>query len=218
MAYSFSPAAPPRLKDHNGNIFDVPASDLEQAVGKEATWTSTPTPAPDGAVVTKTFRIRRRLFWSLSQIPIHYSSDQVVKIKYVTGYSKTQKESMEKSIGGKVGGSFFGLTAEITGALKLTTDYTQEWHEETAIETEVKYEKNNTYCAWRLNDIIELDIETATAAPGQPPSITLSSAQDKVLSVISIYYDSAEDKDQQIATNASFSGKGQRVVLVAAPQ
>jgi hypothetical protein len=204
MAYQFTPAHPPLLKENNGNIFDIDPTQLQRFVG-EATWDSAPTAGAGGATVVTTFHMVRTWTWVISIMPKHFATTEKYKLTYKSSYKKTDRETMEKTIGGDAKASFLGIGLSVSASLKLTSEQTQEWQEETDNEVEFEFEAGSTYCGWTLVDTLDLTAETKSTTPGAQPATTVTSTRNVLSAPISIYNDVAADANQQIATNARAS-------------
>ena len=198
--YTFTTSRPP-LFSVDGDPLSVPEAALSEQVGQE-TWTDA-VPAPRGNFanpfpigVTWTYNVIRIRRWVLGEHPIHYAEDVTTKTTTTTGYKKTEKEAVERSLNIEVGGAvpFGGLKADIKAGLKISNETTQEWREETVTAVETIFKKNTTYVGWKLLDTMIAYIHTKTDTFDQGNNFLKSeeSSSNNILDVVLRYYQDSE--------------------------
>ena len=114
----------------------------------------------------------RTLRWVPTEGPVHYAGDLEVQLKTRKGYSRTEKESIERSLSIEVGGAvpLAGLKADVKAGLKMNNELSQTWTEEQETTSKFTYKANITYVGWTLFDSVFFTKETAVVDRiGDPP-------------------------------------------------
>lgn len=218
--YAFSMSAPPLLCKFRGK--DVPESDRTELLG-ETSWKDQRKVIHYSSdctsltflncvnTITTNYTLSRYKHWEVSNIPEHVTSlanPPVKTITYVKGYSRTERQSIEKSIGMSLtaGGSILGVTLSRTARrdLKITDDKTMQWKEEYTEQTVTAFNINTTYVTWSLIDTLHLaklthnDIRYSNGAAYK----TVDVPDDEFFDVVTrVYDDSCPDHDSEIVKN-----------------
>ena len=196
MAYQFTPAHPPLLKDNDGDIFDIDPMVLQKSIG-EAHW-DTSTPASGSVPAnTKEFLMTRKWVWGRIEFPKHYANDETFKVTRVQRFKATDKSSMERVLGIDADADFFdSLKLSVKTSLKYTTEQTHEWSVDNTVEHDFTFKAGYTYCDWVLYDLLEATATTTTVV-GTDKNQTTTIAS--LPYVIAYYNDFASD--EQIAAS-----------------
>jgi hypothetical protein len=208
--YEFTTMHPSLMKDIKGPPTEIPATDLEQQVGGEATWTKTeqmasiadfwggdfPPPLPHIHVTqTSVFTVKRKGVWVCTDIPHHFSQDRRIKVTHVTGYTKTDKKTFADTLEVSMTGKLWGFGTEIKNTLQLSEETEEQWHEETTTETEATFLGDHWYVSWKLLDVLSASRYVSYDQPFFRPALITSDFPV----IITLYDDEVSDKDIHIA-------------------
>jgi hypothetical protein len=161
--YTFTEANPPLMKDVGRDILGIPPGLLKKDVGSSS-WKSAPIienvavgsfAARAHDVIVSSFKIDRILYWGIEGIPVHYAETVTKEVTTKKGYSRTEKNSMEQSLGVSIGASGFGLSAKVQADLHITHETMQHWQEETTEKITETFNNDTTYVTWVLVDSID---------------------------------------------------------------
>ena len=114
--------------------------------------------------------------WLLKEPLWHLSTDDKHHETYKSGYTVTSKQTFEKTLGSELGwgaGPGGGLSASVRERLKLTSEFTREWHVEIIREDTVTYKANHVYASWELIDCLYLTKEVNSPYIPDPLSGTI---------------------------------------------
>lgn len=212
--YEFSMSKPPLLSAYKGSIYDVPSEELVRIAGTAEYDEHTSVPTANGKFqnTDKHVSLVHRYYWTLTSVPVRYATDITYKIKNTTGYTKTDFESTEKTLGASAGAKVFGIGIKAQASLKLTQTETQQWHEERSIESDQTFKSHYIYCTWTLVDNLETTVDTKTSedAADQPSSSPPTRTEASFRYAALIYQDDAPDPGATVLSNAikSFSLAG----------
>lgn len=211
--YKFDPVHPPLMKDYNGDVFQIAEGLLKEVIGtaKWATSNDQPIGLIKGIIRREAdFLLTRARHWVLTGMPEHYAEDLKRKITIVTGYSETQRHSLERSLETKAGASGFGLSAEVKASLKMTDETIKQWHKEKTVENEHVFRAGHTYCTWNLVETFLLHKTAVTkmiiggkVTKSSPPVVTV----DRFDVMLSVYEDKWKDPEA-LALQAAMTRTG----------
>jgi hypothetical protein len=166
--YVFDEAHPPRLSDFKGAILSIPVSERTRSVGIPSKWDnvttvthySTDCPFNCTNTITAHNTLERYWHWEIIVPPKRFGPAVENNREYKEGYSKTQRDEFERSLGMSVtaGGSIVGvnLSGTIKSDLKFDTVATTDWHEEQTVKEQFTNAADTIYVTWGLVDTLHL--------------------------------------------------------------
>lgn len=159
MTYIFSSTKPPLLRDYPA-ILTVPPASLQSEIHTSTQQPNSPVIHNDSQhdhwQTYSSFTINRYQIWRLNSPPYHVASSGSQTHSVTTGYEESKMTQFVKTISATAGGSGFGMTAEVTTTLQLTTEETQSWSTSTTHTTSSNYDAGTTYVSWTLYEHLEV--------------------------------------------------------------
>ncbi|MBI3731549.1 MAG: hypothetical protein HY254_24890 [Burkholderiales bacterium] len=159
MTYVFSSTQPPLLRDFPA-ILSVPQASLKSQVYTSNQQPNSPIIYNDSQhdhwQTYNSFTINRYQIWRLNSPPYHVASSGSRTHTVTTGYEDSQMTQFVKTISATAGASGFGMSAEVTGTLQLTSGETQSWSTSTTDSTQSEYDAATTYVSWTLYEHLEV--------------------------------------------------------------
>lgn len=179
--YTFTKRNPPLLATYKGDISSVPDTQLTSQVGT-AQWDD-----QTSGGLKRHVEMVHKFYWTLTEFPIRYAVDKKFHIKETSGYKKTDKEEMQKTLEVGANAKWFGIGVNAKASLKVTDSEEQQWYEETVRETDETYKAHSIYCTWALMD----ELDTVVTVTGTDGKQQITSASFPVIA--QIYEDDTPD-------------------------
>jgi hypothetical protein len=207
--YIFTKQRPPLLQQ-TPDLLSIPPEALRTEVGREKWKNQTvrqriPSPVEITLRRETRFDLTRYFRWAIFQGPIHYAEDITIDVTETRGYTRSQKDTFERSLEVTVSAAgqppgFSELKAEVKQGLKITHETFQEWKEEKVTKTSQAFNGAHTYVTWVLVDGFMLaktgdDIVVLNGVEVERHPWSMSSLFE---CVIATYQDKAEDKHRLV--------------------